>query len=463
MDTLQHHTNKSIKGFSWLPFVIIALLTIVIIEVTYFFKDEKGFVVVKFYGNGAAINVSKNYNLTEFYYRNKSKGALLAEEGDVLSINNSFIHFKNIRGDSMHLNDEGDSLIFINGKVNSIIISGKEILLPWFRTMNAATVSDLQSIYFTSKIPSSYIPFLKEIARIKPYTNLQFDDNDSVDILGDYIRQSDFFNPRFISASVTQNGFSLLSHWKNTECLYLNTLDSMVTTPLPAMPTLKQCIIYGDDLKSIIPSFFNGNTQLEKLTLITNLPNYSLLKPLNKLQEISVNNVNDSADMSELKNKFNNLSVLIISGSYSCIDSLASLKKLRWLGLPANTSQQQFNSITTKLQDLQILQINGGDSITNLSALQQMPNLSGLVITDTVTDKQSLYVLKKLHYLSLPQNNITDSTYLLELEKALPGCIIVPNSGACLGSGWLLLLVPFILLLSFFQKRFPLKKANDAS
>lgn len=464
MDTL-HHTYKNQKLFKWLPVVIIVLLIGIIIGVRYFFKDEKRFVVVKFYGNGAAINVSKNYNLTEFYYSKKNKGALLAEEGDILAINNNFIYYTNSNTDSLRLNNSGDSLGFINGKVNSLIISGKENLLPWFGNMTAATVAELQNISFTSKIPGSYIPYLKEISRLKPNTNLSFEENDSLDILAEYIKQADFFKPRFINAAITQNSFSSLSHWKNIECLYLDVLDSMVTIPLPAMPQLKQCIIYGDELKYITASFFNNNTQLEKITLITDLDNYALLQPLNKLQEISVSNVNDSADISVLKNKLSKLSVLIISGNYSDTDSLVVLKKLRWLGLPENTSQQQFNRIAAKLHNLQVLQINGSDSVTSLSALQQMPNLSALVITDTVTDKQSLYGLKNLRYLSLPQNNKADSAYMLALEKALPGCIIVPNSGACLGSGWLLLLVPLVLVLSFiFQKQLLFKpNANNAS
>jgi hypothetical protein len=58
--------------------------------------------------------------------------------------------------------------------------------------------------------------------------------------------------------------------------------------------------------------------------------------------------------------------------------------------------------------------------------------------------------MKDLRYLSVPGNSRQDSAYILALEKALPGCIIVPNSGACLGSGWLLLMVPVLFLFGFF-------------
>lgn len=461
-NTSYQHSNKKQKRFNWIPIVIMALLITVIVWVVYQFKDEKRFAVVKLYGDGLSMNLSKSYNLTQFSSGNKSKAAVLTEEADLLGINGTFIYFTDVKNDSMEVNDKGDSLTFINGKICSILLSEKEDLLPWFRIMKAADIANLKTIHFTSQIPGSYIPYIKEIARLKPNTSLVIEEDDSLNLLELYFKETDFFTPRFVKISTTQNNFSLLSNWKDVECLYINILDSITTQPLPAMPALKECIVYADDTITIAPSFFNNNRQLKKLTILSGISDYTLLQPLDHLQELSINNTVYNANVTSLRNKLNNLSVLIMAGTYPNIDSLALCKKLRWLGLPENTSQQQFNTITAKLPDLQILEITGSDSITNMSALQQMPNLNGLVITDTVTDKQTLYGLKNLRYLSIPQNNKADSIYLQALEKALPGCIIVPNSGACLGSGWLLLLVPLVLLCSvIIQKVLLLKVGHD--
>lgn len=461
MRSIKYHRRKKQKVVIWLPVILFVLLTLVIVWVQHQFKDEKRFAVVTLHGDGTAINLSKNYNFTEFTYGVKGRGAFLAEKGDVLGMNDNVIHFKNTRSDSLQVNDEGDSLLFINGKVNNIIISGEEKLLPWFRTMNAETLSGLQSVTFNSAITPGYIPFLKVIARLKPRVNICFNNEDSLNLLSAYIKQADFFDPAFIKASVTQNEVSLLDHWKNTECLYLEILDSLVTVSLPAMPALKQCILFGDELKQIPGAFFSKNAQLEKLTLITAFDNYEALRPLNKLTELSINNPCDSANFTALNSKLANLSVFSISGNYDNISAIASLNKLRWLGLPENTSQQQFNTIAAQLHNLQVLQITGSNSITNLAALKSMANLKGLVITDTVTDKQSLYSLKELRYLSVPGHNKKDSTYLLALQKALPGCIVVPNSGACLGSGWLLMLVPLALLFALLRKQYYLKRVSN--
>ena len=453
METFKKPVRKDPKRFFWLAIAVMALLISVVIWVNDRYKSEKRFAVVKLYCNGPAINLSKNYNFSSFSTGKKNKGAVLAEEDDLLALDNTFIYFNKVNNDSLELNDKGDSLVFVNGNINTIVISDSVDLLPWFRTMKDADISQLETIYFASNIPGSYIPFLKKIARLKPTTALVFDEDDSLTLLDNYISQADFFTPRFIKVSITQDKFNLLSRWQNTECLYLDLLDSLVTASLPAMPALKECILFADDIKSIAPSFFNNNPQLKKVSILASIPDYSLLQPLPNLQELTINNQERAADMEALTNRLDKLAVLIVSGNYTHIDLLLLGKKLRWLGLPANTSQQQFNNLATSLTGLQVLEITGGDSITDLTVLQQMPSLRGLVITDTVTDKQSLYALKKLRYLSLPQNNKGDSAYLLAIEKALPGCIVVPNSGACLGSGWLLLLAPLVLLSGIILRK----------
>ena len=40
--------------------------------------------------------------------------------------------------------------------------------------------------------------------------------------------------------------------------------------------------------------------------------------------------------------------------------------------------------------------------------------------------------------------------FITELRTSLPDTRIVPGSGLCLGSGWLLLLIPFILAFRYY-------------
>jgi hypothetical protein len=459
MDTFKDRVSNEPKPFNWLSILLVVVLLVVLFWAVSEFKGGHRFAVVKFHGKGDATNLSKNYGLVQFPSNEKNYGAVLAEKGDVLGFNDLTISFNEVKNDSFEINDSGDSLVFVNGKVNTIIVTEKANLIPWFQKMKARTIDNLETIYFKSKTPASYIPYLKKIAHLKPNTAITFEENDSLIIIENYIKVTDFFKPHFIKVSLKQNQFRLLAHWKTTECLHLNLLDSIITATLPAMPALKQCIINGGDIKSINAAFFKNNSQLKKVSLFACLADYSVLQPLKNLEQLVITNFGCKGDLATLKNKFSKLSVLIVSGIFTNIDVLSTYKDIKWLGLPENTTQKQFDIISRQLSSLQVLEIKGNDSVKNLSALQKLPNLRGLVITDTVTDKQSLHTLKQLRYLSIPEKNKADSTYVQTLKKSLPGCIIVPNTGACMGSGWLLLLVPTVFLFSLVFPRKLLKKS----
>lgn len=458
MNTFKDRVSNKPKQISRLSIVLVIVLLAGLFWVMYQFKGEQRFAVVKLFGKGNAINFSKNYDFVQFPSNEKNYGALLAEKGDVLGFNDLTISFNEVTNDSLEIDDSGDSLVLVNGKVNTIIIGNNENLIPWFQKMKSSTVDNLETIAFRSKIPASYIPYLKKIAHLKPNTTLVFEENGSRIIVEDYIKKSNFFKPHLIRISLKQNEFPLLTHWKTTESLHLNLLDTVVTKSLPVMPALKQCIINGGDIKYMNASFFNNITQLENISLFTCLSDYTILKPLENLKQLTITNFGCTGDLAALKNKFPKLSVLIVSGVFTNIDLLGNYKNIRWLGLPENTSQKQFDTITAQLSNLQVLELKGSDSVKNLKALQQLPNLRGLIIIDSITDKQSLYALKELRYLSVPDRNKTDSNYDQTLKKSLPGSIIVPNTGACMGSGWLLLLLPAVFLFSLVFPRKFLKK-----
>lgn len=460
MNTLNRQKKKDQFTINWSLVVLALLLFAIIIAVVFKFKDEPRFAIVKLYGKENAINMSKCYDLVFFEAAKISKGSVLAEEGDLLGHNNRFLTLYDVRKDSMQVKEVGDSIIFVNGKVNTIVISEEENLLPWFRAMKTADIANLETIYFTSKIPDSYIPYLREIAHHKPTLSLAFEEADSLNVLDDYLKKVNFFEPRFVFASVTNNQIPLLTSWKKVESLYIAIQDSIISTSLPVLPALKKLILFGDNIKAIPSSFLNNNRQLERVTLLGDFTEFEMLNPLNNLKELTINNEDDTVNIAALKNKFSQLSVLLLSGNYTNMGSFETCKNLRWLGLPANTTQSQFNTIIAQLPKLQVLELRGGNAIKNFIALQQLSKLRGLVITDTVIDKNTLSSLKQLNYLSIPVKNKEDSTYALSLEKALPGCIIVANSGACLGSGWLLVLFPAVLLFTYIFHSRSLKSTH---
>jgi hypothetical protein len=70
--------------------------------------------------------------------------------------------------------------------------------------------------------------------------------------------------------------------------------------------------------------------------------------------------------------------------------------------------------------------------------------------------KKGLMDLSNLKYLSLPSKAFKDQEYIQMMKKNFPNTTLVPNSGICLGSGWILLLVPFTIMLSIlFRSKIP--------
>lgn len=448
MKTFKEQGSNNLKRISWPIILFMTLLFLLLAWLANYYKNEQQYVVVKSYGKGAIINLSKNYNTISFPSTSNKFGAVLAENGDLLEFNSIPILYSNPEIDSIKINYTKDSIIYVNGKLNSLLINKKVNLLSWFQKMKSSEIDNLATIIINDKIPGNYLGYLKEIASQKPNINLVFENYNNENNIEDYLQHAAFFSPHFIKISLNQKQLNLLKNFNSIECLYLNLSDSVITKPLPKIIGLKQCIINGNNLKSLDKSFFVENPQLEKISLFGCLNDYSALRPLKKLTEIVLTNSDCKADLSPIKDKLPQLSVILLSGTFSSIDLLANYHNIKWLGLPENTTQTQLNTFCSQLKNLQILQINGNDSIKNLEPLKELTNLRGLVIEDSVSNLKSLNNLKSLRYLSLSEKNMKDSLSIQKLKISLPGCIIVPNSGACMGSGWLLLLIPLVLIFS---------------
>jgi hypothetical protein len=144
---------------------------------------------------------------------------------------------------------------------------------------------------------------------------------------------------------------------------------------------------------------------------------------------------------------------LSVAGKKSGIDGdLKELPGIRWMTFYDETTQDVFNSFIESHPDVEVVEIFNNDTISNLQSLLKLSRLYGLTVTDTLTDLAAIKSLKSLKYLSLPDDILNDSINKADLQKSLPGTIIVANQGVCLGSGWLLLIIPLIIVLGLFNR-----------
>ena len=133
----------------------------------------------------------------------------------------------------------------------------------------------------------------------------------------------------------------------------------------------------------------------------------------------------------------------------SVINELPSLTRLV---LPANTSQEMFSDIIDNQKSLQVLDLFNCEDITDISPLEGYTGLKALSVDTVHTDFRSLYQMKELELLVLGKDYFKDSLFIAELQDSLPDTKIVPGGGFCMGSGWILLIFPFLFILIQIRK-----------
>ena len=134
--------------------------------------------------------------------------------------------------------------------------------------------------------------------------------------------------------------------------------------------------------------------------------------------------------------------------------TVSTYRNLSWLSIPEEESQAQFDSIAKTNPDISVIELSGDSLISNISGAQEWNKLKAMVIYgDTMYHKTGLNELKQLKLLSLPKQMFNDKKMITQLRRSLPNTTIVPNNGGCVGSGWLLLLVPMVLALELIIRK----------
>ena len=101
-----------------------------------------------------------------------------------------------------------------------------------------------------------------------------------------------------------------------------------------------------------------------------------------------------------------------------------------------------------------MLELIACSEIEDLSPLQTLPQLQTLVLQLEKEQLGKLDSLEQLQLVILTSEVFDDNPeWIRELRTSMPNTTIVPGSGLCLGSGWLLLLLPFILIFRYFFRR----------
>jgi len=196
-----------------------------------------------------------------------------------------------------------------------------------------------------------------------------------------------------------------------------------------------------------------GLKKLQSLTIaesdITTLSSIEFPESLRKLYLVSCDTLSDISSLGELP-YLKHLSLTLCPQTQER-DVLLELESLEFMSFPPDISQQELWKLTEGLTQLKVVELIDCSEIKDLSPLQALPGLSILALQLEEEQLGMLASLEQLQLLILTEEVFEDNPeWIKELRVSLPTTTIVPGSGLCLGSGWLLLLLPFILIFRHF-------------
>jgi TusA-related sulfurtransferase len=442
---------------TWLlPFL---LVTILFLSCRSDKKNEYRLITVK--GKATMQNWSRSLLSTAFRSDSGNMNTMPAKNGDILYFRTEnieiFTKCNEALPDTIQLREK-DTLLYLNEKLFGLLIDTSRDMMPWFKQMSLTEMKSLQSITISSFIPNSYLEYLDAIAKVNPEIDLLILSNDepSNNNIVNWISQR--FRPEFLHVSMSNKEIGVLKNFTTVKILSIELTDSINTEVIPALPGVSEfTLMLSDQIRVLTPDFFKLNPQLTSLSIYSDIDITKInWQPLQKLETLRIYAIDSSIKFP--KSEFSpRLNTLLLSGNTDFpYENLLHFKHLKELGLPSSVPQDVFNKVIRNQPDLEYLHIIGNDTllINDYSILERLKKLRFMVITGQSGQVNTIFPLKGLKFLSLPKDFFEDSLQVVALKKALPDTVITPNQGFCMGSGWLLLLLPLMAIGIFTGKKY---------
>jgi hypothetical protein len=354
---------------------------------------------------------------------------MLLRDGDVLIPTGEGPLIEYRSGDGARLNvATAEDRTLLSGKTVALLLKTGESGWEWLKNAATEDLSSLRLIVMPGEIDAGHLEILKRLSSMNPHVGLWVE-SDSV------LRQLlPLFTPRFLSTGGGVIGADLskeLSRQKQLVTVICSADEPGSLDFLSALPGLRRLAISEWD-PAVTGPIPQGLRELKSLVVAqSDIADLSALSGVSRgLEELSLVICESLADLSGLES-FANLRTLILNGSGPPdLFNAAGLQNLRWLGLPSKITQDRFAAVLKAHPDLRILEVVGCENV------------------------KDLYSMKSLRFVGIPVAVYTDSPERAEaLEKALPDAMVVAGRPLCLGSGWILALVPAAVLLGFLRTR----------
>ena len=238
-----------------------------------------------------------------------------------------------------------------------------------------------------------------------------------------------------IMEATEPGSLAVLTKLPNLRRLFLSDWNPAKTGPLPAgLSNLKTLVVFDSESLEDLAPLRDAPAGLEALSIINlkGVSDLTVLDTLTNLQMLIVKSDDASSDLS----------------------GLTSLRRLRWVGLPSKTTQTQFAAFVGAQPDITILDMMSNETVTDLSPLTSLNGLNGLILDGPLGNLDAVQKLTSLRFVGVSKD-IYDKfpDQVAAVRKALPDALVVRVSPLCLGSGWILLLVPIPFVARLIRQR----------
>lgn len=415
--------------------------------------------MVKAYGNGSITNVTKSF----IYYSNGcslvSPGAFMASDGDLLDIAGWTILYEGknyAKGQPIRF-IASDSLLIINNKVAGLCIDSQYNMERILAQIDSASILHLQVLNIAANGMATYGRHLQRIAAINADVSIYFDDSISNSDLSKLLL---LFNPPSLFGTLRTSQLAMLQSEQQLANLFISVYDepNFFDKPLPALQNLKTLSLHYKAEKPLeMAAFFlRNNPQIERMAVINfdSALVSGLLQPLSQLKELiwTGNNIKQ-ADIAAHTATLERL--LVDSNEWQI-----QMPHLRWATVfnsPNNT--MLLDSMAQKSPQLEVLEIFADGSSMDLKSLPLLKHLRALILVDADSlDLRYVKQMKQLELLSISTDTGNEDSIRAVLQASLPHTLVVPNDGFCVGSGWLLLLLPAMMIAVWWAHATPFKK-----
>jgi hypothetical protein len=426
-------------------------------------NDQPTIHMVHIQGVSSVFDLSKSHTYFGSYSLDDQISGMALEDGDLLYLlcgeepSDIFFRYHARQGESLTF--KTDTLTPFKVSLNDGLFSlnlSDSAAWEWIARAGGTEIDSLHSISVKLPISEREMGFLQQLAKTKPDVNLMLEAKDQVDQCDQVLA---LFKPDWLYLTIDTSwipGETALVNLKNLSLLGLEI--SQLTEPglskLYQLENLQQLILSWDPEKGPAVDFKKFK-KLSSLALTkSEIKSLSQLNIPEKIKSLFFVECDSFIDIKAIST-FKDLKIFGLSGCDMLTESgpIAELTQLSWLSLPRSLSQSQFDNLLPGLKSLQVLEILDCDSVKDLTVLGSLTQLKALSVTSGPIDPMSLGSLDHLSLLVIkPDTGVSGENQVKELRTQLPTTLVVPGKGFCLGSGWLLLLIPAVVLGIFIMR-----------